>query len=95
MLFVIMFIVFMSIVLLLVIFMFWLVWEGMGGFELSYVWNFVYVFFIVVIVVVLLVILVVYVVIVGKVGCLMEWIIYFGFGVSGIVMGIVLVYVGL
>lgn len=90
-----MLVVFMVIVFFFVIFMLWLVWEGVGGFEFSYVWNLVYVLFIVVIVVVLFVILVVYVVIVGKVGCFMECIIYFGFGVLGIVMGIVFVYVGL
>lgn len=81
--------------LFLVIFLFWFVCDGVVDFDFSIVWYLVYVLGIVVIVVVVVVVFVVYVVLSGKVGCIMECVIYFGFGILGIVMGMVLVYGGL
>ena len=88
-------VVFMAIVLPLAIFTLWLVREGTGGFELSYAWNSAHASFIAAIVAVLLAIPVAHAAIAGKAGRFMERITYFGFGVPGIVMGTVLVYVGL
>lgn len=79
----------------LLVFGIWLVREGAADFELSYAWNSVQASLLAALGAVIVAIPVAYAATAGKFGRLMERATYLGYGVPGIVMGTVLVYLGL
>ncbi len=79
----------------LFIFGIWLFRDGVEGFAFSYAWNSLYASLLAAVGAVVVALPVAYAATAGKVGRILERIVYLGYGVPGIVMGTALVYLGL
>ncbi len=88
-------IVLFAIALPLAIFSLWLWRDGFGNFELSYAWNSAKASLLAALGAMIIALPLAHASLKGKVGKLMERVVFVGFGIPGIVMGTALVYLGL
>ena len=85
----------LAIVLPLAIFTLWLVRDGGGDFDFAIAWNSTYASLLAALLAVLLALPVAQAAMAGRIGRIFERIVYFGFGIPGIVMGTALLYLSL